>query len=86
MSDLTLLLKGQLSPADFVVKAAADIKKDTAFFQALPFAKTLETWAIDTIAARLSGTLSPTVTALIVHEIKALLGLNDPTPTAAPAG
>lgn len=83
-SDLSAFLKGQLDPSTLVAKLAADIKHDCAWFQALPFAKTLEGWAIDAIYARLAAVVSPTIAALICHEIKVLLGIADPVtaPTA----
>lgn len=86
MSDVSMFIKGKLTPEEFVAKAAADIKKDTAFFQAMPFAKTLETWAIDAIFARLSGVLSPTISALVCREIKVLLGIATPDTAGPPPG
>lgn len=79
MSDLTQLLHGQLSPADFVPKAAADLKKDFALFQGLPFAKTLEGWAIDAIAGALASKFSPTLVSLIKAQLEAALGIITPS-------
>lgn len=83
MSDLSEFIHGRLSPQDFVIKAAADIKKDTAFFQALPFAKTLETWAVDALAGALATKFSPTIVGLVIAQLKAALGL-DPLPASPP--
>lgn len=84
MSNVTALLAGKLAPQDFINLTAADIKKDVAWFQALPFAKTVESWALDMIYSRLAAVMSPTFATLIVHEIKAVLGINDTV--TAPAG
>jgi hypothetical protein len=85
MSDLSLFIHGKLTPEEFIAKAAADIKKDTAWFAALPFAKSLELWIIDRIYDRLVTVMSPTLAAIICHQIKVILGIQDPIP-AAPGG
>lgn len=77
MSDVSEFLRGAIPPEVFVTKAAADLQKDFAWAQALPFAKTLESWAIDALGRVLATKLSPTITALIVGELKQLLGLNN---------
>ena len=86
MSDVTALFEGKLTPAQFVVKAAGDIKKDVVFFQGLPFASTLEEWALNALRTLLSSKLSPILAALIVNEIKQVLGLVPAVPQAPTPG
>ena len=84
MSDVSLFLHGKLDPAEFVTKASADIVKATAWFSALPFAKTLEGWLIDRLYDRINAVLGPLVAATICHEIKVLLGIADPVVPPTP--
>ena len=78
MSLVTDLVEGKITPAAFIEGAATDIKKDAGLFNALPFAKPLETWAIGQLSTLLSGKLSPTVVALIVNGLENALGLTPP--------
>lgn len=88
MSLLTQLIHGQISPAEFITKAAAEIKKDAGFFASLPFGKTIEGWAVDALGRLLAQHFSPTIVELIVSELKEALGLtsNGQVPPAAPPG
>ena len=83
MSLVTDLFEGKISPAAFITGAAADIKKDLALFQGLPFAPTLEEWALGALGTLLSTKLSPTLSAVIINEIKSLTGTGTPTPAPA---
>lgn len=76
MSDVTMFLRGQLDPQQFITKAATDLQKDLAFFGNSPFAKALENFALSALSAYLSTKLSPVLTNLIIGEIKKILGLD----------
>lgn len=83
MSDVTMFLRGQLDPQQFVQKAAADLQKDLAWLGNSAFAKAVMNFALVALSSYLSKKLSPTLTGLIIGEIKTLLGLNtDPGPVA----
>lgn len=75
MSLVTELFEGKITPAQFVEDAVADVKKDLAWAQGLPFAVQLEEWAVGALGSVLATKLSPTVAALIVAEVKKLLSL-----------
>lgn len=81
MSNLSELMKGDMSLEQFVTKSAADIKKDLKFINKFPGGRD---WVLNTLQAVLvrSG-LSGTVVAIIIGGIRMLLEdeVNPATPT-----
>lgn len=78
MSNLSELIKGDMSPEQFVTKSATDLKKDLGFLRKFPGAVD---WVLNTLqAALIRSGLSGTLVAIIIGGIRLLL---DDTPGAA---
>jgi hypothetical protein len=84
MSNLSELIKGDMSPEQFVTKSAADIKKDLKFLNKFPGAKE---WLLRTLqAALVASGLSGTVAAIIIGGISMLLDDTPATPATGGGG
>lgn len=73
MSLVSQLEQGQISPDQFIVQAAADLKKDFSIFATTPVGKLFIGWAVGALQALLTRTLSPTLVTLIMTGISDVL-------------